>query len=415
MNQGKCKRNLLGINNLMASIVICFSLINGALGIDGISYATSACVFILFLCGIVKGEARVYIDLFCVILYILIVFVVSFFVVEDTYYTMYYFMHFMGFGTISLLVGRQRIVIEQVIKYVERIGLVCLIVFVMRGFEQYDASLQMGISYSFLPVLCVSLIDLIHVRTKSILAIVNVVGISSCYINIAPRGVLLNVFITVILYVFITFGKHKSRSFQYVFRIIAISVIIVAVILLYNYFGTILLWLTEIFYEVTGIKIYALEKAAFLFNSGDFSNGRDSLIDLAKELTRENYILGCGIGHYEVLQGSGGYVHNIFYQAICEAGVFFTIPLIVLFFVLIKYLVHIDRSKEKLSMPFFLMLFTNGFVTLFYSSVYWKLLLFWFLIGYIINKQSCNSMYVSLKNKSRRNNFMKGKENEISG
>lgn len=53
------KKNILN-NDLMVAIIICFSLINGAVGVDNISYLTIAVVSVLFVKGFISGDIHFY-------------------------------------------------------------------------------------------------------------------------------------------------------------------------------------------------------------------------------------------------------------------------------------------------------------------------------------------------------------------
>ena len=385
----------LRINNLIAAIIICFSLINGAIGIDGISYATIAFVFVLALYGIAKKCTKIYKYPCLIVLYILLFFLFSLLTVTNTEYTVYYLKYFIGFCLISLFAGTQKIAIMKVLKYVEIIGLVCVGMFIVRGLGNYDASIQMGISYTMLPVFYAALINIKGKYYNRILSALNIIFILWCYIAVAPRGIWLNVAITIALYFFVMFGKSGTVKSKLILRFFLMFLGIIGIIAIYRYFGDILLWLSEWIYKITNVKVYALDKMVYLLNSRNLSNGRDDLVMLAEKLIHGHFVFGRGIGYFEVIQGTGGYVHNIIYQAICEAGAFFLIPLVVLSVCLLKYLLHIEKNQNQLEMSFFLLLLANGYVLLFYSSVYWKLLTFWFLVGYVIKIK--NHLGIQLK------------------
>ena len=393
MNNQKKKivedNNSQKINNIMAAMIMCFNLINGAIGIESVSYLTIACVFVLFAWGMVNRKTIIYVNQLLIVVYVLFAFVFSFLRVPDTQYTWYYFKYFFGFCMLALFIGCQSISISKVIEYVQKIGFVCVIVFIFRGIENYDPSLQMGIAYSILPVLYASVINLIYGDGLKMLSIINIAGVVYCYFNYAPRGILLNIGITILIYAFISLGKNKPKNERFAIRSVIAVLISVTIFLGVTYLKSILMWINYFSSSVFGTEINAVGKALFLLSIGDLGNGRGALLDLAKSLAKDNFIFGHGIGYFESIQGGGGHVHNIVFQTICEAGVFFLAPLFFIIWKAFNKLLYVRTEKNKqIRTAFFLLLFTNGIVTLFYSSVYWQLLIFWFLLGYMTNNRN---------------------------
>ena len=388
----------ININNLIVAIIMCFSLINGAIGREGISYLTISFVFVFFVYGLFRKQTKVYLLPLVIILFISAYFAISLIRVYDTTYTIYYLKYFWGFCVISLLAGTQNISIKNVLRYSENIGIICCLVFIIRGFNGDDASILMGISYSMLPVFYAALINLRENHYNRIISLLNVIIISWCYIFVAPRGIWLNVAITIALYVFVSSGKNSSISSKRITRIALFIISIVGVLVIYKNFKYILVWLYNKIYEFTNIKVYALDKMIYLLNTMNLANGRDDLIVLANKIISGHLLFGRGIGFFESIQGSGGYVHNIIYQVLCEGGLILFVPFLFLFLYLIRYLFHIEKNQNRLEMDFFLILLSNGFILLLYSSVHWKLLVFWLLIGYTfrtysdmrMNKKCCS-------------------------
>ncbi len=375
----------LRINDIIAALVICFSLINGAIGIDSISYFTISVIFVFLILGLMNKTIRITKPTIYIFAFVIVIFLFSFIRVDDKYYTYYYFKYFLGFCAISLLAGAQKFSLKKVLLCIEIIGFICVSIFLVRGFDSYDASIQMGIAYSILPVFYSSLINLKQKNHSRFISLINFVEILWCYAIMAPRGIWLNIVITAILYFFVFFGKNKSHKFKIKARICILIIIFFSILFLYFYFEKILLFTSDLVFKITKDKVYALEKMIFLFNSGDLTNGRSDLVLLAQELSKGHMFFGRGIGFYEIVQGGGGYVHNIIYQSIVEAGIFFVIPLILILIYSLKHLLRIYKKNNVLEMCFFILLFSNGFVVLFYSSVYWKLLIFWFFLGYLYN------------------------------
>jgi len=378
------KKSNIKLNSIIAAIMLCFNLINGTIGIDGVSYITIALVFSLLIWGLIRKTCSIYANTAKVVLYIITVFIISFLVVPDTQYTLYYFRYFLGFGIIAFIAGQQNFVIEDVLSYIEIIGAISITIFFCRGFDRYDASLKMGISYSFLTVLFAALITLRYSKQRKIIPILLIVSILGCYIMIAPRGIWVTIGISLLLYYYIMLGKRENSTNKIIIRGTIATVIIGGGILLFQNLFSVLSMLRDLVYSITNTRVYALDKAIWLLSNANATNGRDTLALNAREMISSNFIFGNGIGAFEV-QNYGLYVHNIFYQALCEAGIFFLFPTLCIMLYVIRRLLKPIQESVIVQRLFLLMLFSNGFIILFYSSVYWQLLPFWFLIGFLLN------------------------------
>lgn len=373
------KKNILN-NDLMVAIIICFSLINGAVGVDNISYLTIAVVSVLFVKGFISGDIHFYKKSILVLFAISISFVISYCMVIDDTYTTLYLIYFLGFGIVSFLSGMQEIDIEKTLLYVEYIGVICVFIFFFRGFNNYDASLRMGISYSLLPVFFISLVSIFTKRIR-IVSFVNVVLSLYFYVSIAPRGLWLTLGIFTVLYFFYIFSRNANGNRQIIIQFVLLLVVSVGIVFVYYNLELILSSINSMYYAITGKSVYALEKFAFLLSSGNLSNGRYELSNDAKVIIENHIICGRGIGYFESIE-DGLYVHNVLLQALCEAGIFFLIPVIWMLIRGINTLLSCKSGGQKSKYVFFLIIFVNGLIILFYSSVYWKNILFWYLLGY---------------------------------
>ena len=382
------KRNMhlkiagINTNSLMVAIILCFSLINGAIGIDNVSYITIAFVWLLFLYGVIKRKIHFGKLSLLILAYILIAFLFSFFVVSDTTYTTSYFMYFTGFVAISFLIGMQEFDIEKAEHYTEILGFICIIVFFVRGFDSYDPSLRMGISYSMLPVLLISTITILR-KQFHIYSFINVALSIFFYVSIAPRGTWLTIGFFLILYVFFILSKGKRQEANRIKQFIVLLIIFTVVFYVFNNLSQIMTLINTLYYSVTGNRIYAIDKYSFLLGQGNIGNGREDLRTTALELIRRYPFTGRGIGYFETME-AGLYVHNIVLQTMVEAGIFFFIPFVIVMIKTILTLLNNRRMQNAIEYTFFIVITVNGLIILFYSSVYWQMLIFWFLIGYLL-------------------------------
>ncbi len=374
------------INSWIAAIILCFPIINATIGINGSSVITL--LFICFLCllGILRNEFRIKSSVIILVSYILIIFCISFMRLDNWNRTMSYLMYFIVFDIIAYLAGIQNISEVETMQNMQRIGIICLVVLTLRGMEHLDSGHLMGLSYSFLPVLFSSVI---FIEKSSLgIAIVNIFLISWHLIKIAPRGVLLAItfFIAWCVFYKLCFIKNKRQrvATKILWIVIAGGVCLVIIMNL----NEIILGIGTFLSDTFGIKIYALEKYASYLKKGNLSNGRDILFNQAYMIIKDNFLFGNGIGYFETVT-NGSYVHNIFLQALCEAGVFFLIPICVIIVKSVFRLIFSAGVMGYVKYLFYVMSVTCGLVSLFYSSVYWILIYFWFFLGYSFtsNKQ----------------------------
>ena len=375
------------INNLMAAIVICFSLINGAIGIKNISYFTTGVILILFFLGLIKKKTFIYFRPLLIILFVLSTFLCSLILVPNNEYTLMYLLKFLSMGIVSLLIGRQKLSIENVIFYIEIIGTICTSVYLVRTLEQYHASLQMGITYSMLPVFYASCIELLYIKRHKLMSLFLFITLFYMFVQYATRGLWLVLVISILIYIYILLGRSGKGKSQILIYGITVTIMFVGIMFVIQNFVNVLYVISDLLYLVTGNRVYAIDKAIYLINSGNVGNGRDDLIMMASDVIEGNLFFGRGIGYFETIS-NGIYVHNLFYQGLCEAGVFFLIPLLMILFNVIKQL--LTKKESMVSIFFFLLLVANGVIMLFFSSVYWQNFLFWFLIGYMIRPSYIN-------------------------
>lgn len=367
--------------NLSTAIILCFSLINGAIGIPGISLFTLIVIAILILLSVSTRSVSFHQEMLLIVVFVSLVFALSFLCVRDKTFTKEYFLYFAGYCIITMFVGMQKIDIERVLSFTSLIGLICVLIMILRrGIETYDASLQMGISYSMLPVLVSSFILIKKYRKCIACSIANIFLIFNVYSKYAPRGTWLVLGIFFISSALVLTFTRKNTAKSKAKKIFLLIICFIALLLVIYDFTQILIAINNMYQSFTGKRIYSIDKYVFLLNQGDVSNGRALLWEKALETIKLSPIFGNGIGYYESV--AGGYTHNIILQSLCEAGLFFAIPVLVLILRSI-YLLFLIAKNDEIEFYYYGMIFTNGIVILLYSSVYWKLFIFWYLIGYV--------------------------------
>lgn len=369
--------------NMSASIVLCFNLINGAIGIDGVGLVTLFFVLFLLIVSSYRNPILISKVTICIVMLISLFFGISFLCVSNTDFTTEYFLYFISFGTVALIVGEQSVNLKSVLKYSSFIGFVCTaVIFFVHGIEKYNASIQMGITYSMLPVLVASYILLKYIHKFYIISIFNALLISYIYLNIAPRGIWVSILIYVVFSIIFIYLKYEN-NWQHITRFLALTILFwgIAVFVINNVYQMIA-FIDDIYQVITGNRIYAIAKLMFFLNNdADVSNGREYLWNQALDIIESSPIVGNGIGYFESV--FGGYTHNFILQSLCEGGVIFCVP-IIFFVIMCMCMMNEIVRKDKVEFFFYNMLFVNGIVVLLYSSAYWKMFTFWYLLGYTI-------------------------------
>lgn len=377
------------INNWLVAVMLNFSFINGVIGVEGASLITLAVIIFLCILSMRRKEFTIYSSAMVLIAFILVCFLISFCRVKDPSYTFFYLEYFLAFGVLALLVGLQNISIDKVVMCMCRIGLVGILIWISRkghllhGFSSDDSPHLMGLSYAILLLLFSSVIGLaLDFRTRMI-SIINIFLVTYILLKVAPRGIWLAIAFFIAIYCFFALSQIKDARYRFVIKIIAISIALLAIFFVINNFTEIILGIADVLSSKFGIKIYALSKYANYLKRGDILNGRGEIWGNAVQYVRDNPLFGKGIGYFEY-QGDGGYAHNIFIQVLCEGGLFLLVPIV--FAVLRSFGIFLGVSAKfsRSEYLFFALTFTCGVVNLFYSSVHWINIPFWFFLGYFL-------------------------------
>lgn len=369
-------------NELTAALVLCFYLINGVIGIDGISNITIAVIWICYFINLFQKKAIFKNAVIFPIIYISIIFLISYIFVPNAGNISNYSMRFYAFCIISMIIGMQKIDVKKTLSYINIIGIICVILLNMREFDHYNTGEKMGISYAMLPVLLSGVIVLFLTKKYKLIALANIILIMRNYISIAPRGVWVSVALFLILFSFVFLKKNKI-----IHGFVAQTGYLVLMSSLALWFNEnmeeILKNINDFFKRKLRMEIYAIDKYIRYLNKDDVFNGRDIRWQMASECIKRSPIIGNGIGYFETLS-NGSYTHNIFLQAMSEAGLFFLIPIIVIIYRSIKQIFSFHDKLDDIERAYISMLFIIGIVVLCYSSVYWMWPPFWYLVGFVL-------------------------------
>lgn len=389
--------NRLFTNSLAAAYVLLFNFINGAIGIEKISYVSLFFLLMIFLYNLKFKYAIICRKEICIVIYILVVFLISF-ICTCNAYMIKYFLSFCAFGVIAMLIGMQQIDILLTVKVIQILGIVGILILCVRGFSQYNSSQLMGITYSMLPILLSAFILMFYQSHYRLVSITNLLLILYIYASVAPRGIWLIILIFGIGCVYLLLTRAKKKYVK-IFKFMLVIMILVVSILIVKNLNQILLGLNNFLIDRYEVKIYALEKYARYLKHGNVLNGRSELWEKAFQCISRSPFIGNGIGYYESVS-EGIYAHNIVLQAICEGGLFFLIPIVYIIVSGMLFLIINTHKYKDCMYRFILMTYVLGVIVLFFSSVYWIWIPFWFYLGFFMRGiKNTSKLYIEQKEK----------------
>ena len=398
----RTEQSSVGQCNLLAALILCFHFINAVIGIDGISIVVIGFVCAVALFYLVCRKIRISPSVILIFLFVLFAFLISYFRLNSTYYTQHYFLHFLSFGVISMVIGTQKSDTRSVVKWVIWIGAAGLPVCIARGFSAMDSGGTMGLSYTIFPIFCCALIALFLYRRLLIPALFDVVLSIYVFVSIAPRGIWLSLVFLLFCLAIYRITNAPNQSNRSIRKIISLIISTILIVLVIQNLPTLVSWLNDFFFNTFGVTVSALEKFLMYYDRNNLLNGRDYLWDAGKAYISNNFMIGYGIGYFEAAQG-GSYSHNILIQSLCEFGLFFFIPILVVLFFSAKFLLFTGRDIDLEKYSYVALIITCGIFVLFFSSVYWMWIPFWYALGLLLRVIKDDSQRILQWSQMRKN------------
>jgi hypothetical protein len=336
-------------------------------------------MFVLLLIVMVSHKGRIRYNTDCVYMYLGISAILGISIlINGREYVQQYIFYFATFGLTALVFVTLKINYKLVFINMIWIYLIVLIVYFIQGRKQLLESdnywtIQMGIAYAYVIPVFFSFTYIIlknrffkHFGQVYLwLAIFEV--IASCYIvlfDCGTRGAVLTIILGCALIVLGTLEKGK-KTILYIL-LIGIGGMI------FSQLGNILKWIGTAF---GNSDILSLRKFAQMIAEGNADNGRLPYYQDAIKFFLNSPVIGNGVGYFEKYH-EGVYVHEVVLQVLCEYGVIGTSMVCCAFILFLKKLFSCSVSIEKLFMVILLCIS----LILFYSSTYWLLPSFWFMI-----------------------------------
>lgn len=296
-----------------------------------------------------------------------------------------YFGSFLIFGVTGIFFSQLKFSIYQVLRNISIISIpVWYIVYKMdfktvsQSLDSVDYGMWMGVSYGLLRLFLSICILILFYRNKfspiySIFLIILLVFYVGVYFAFATRGAILSIMIFLFSYYFVI---QKSRLYKNVLLFLSACTLLTV----YYYILDVIVFFNSTFNDL-GFEIRFFSKMQVLLESGNIDNGRVHLVQKAVQGIVESPLWGNGIASFE--EKYGYYVHNFFLQLFYEGGILFALPILLVLFVMIRYIYVSSRVslEEKI---FLLFLVCSGLIELFFSSVLWRSVFFWFSIFYCV-------------------------------
>lgn len=287
-----------------------------------------------------------------------------------------YLMFFIGLGIPSMFMARSSFNPYAVMITVCFVSIAVLPMLLgLDKMQKSNNGMLMGFSYGSLKYVCALLFLVFfwkrpHNKTVRLAKIGFAVILAYYllfYIELASRGALVAILCAAVMYFLISRQESVTKAVLVMAGITALIAV---------FWDDIILFTQDTLHSMDmGSK--ALNK---IIGNDDLSNGRADISGDALEIIGRSPIIGYGVGAYEALGHTPGYVHNLFLQFLLEGGVIFFA--IMSFWVILSFRYIFDRSLTARQRYFTAFLFCSAVVELLFSSYFWGSQCFWLLIGY---------------------------------
>lgn len=283
-----------------------------------------------------------------------------------------YFFCFILIGIPSILVGLQKIDVYLITKTIVLSGVFTIwhpISIIVKGMFFFDPGEQMGVAYSFLPLLFSSIVLLFSTQDRkryNIFAVVMLIVSLAVILMQMTRGALLAVLVFLVVFCLLKIDR-KSSGFKFFF-FLSMLLLVLALFLLVSPYITSSNWYFTVFKQ----------------KEDDIFNGR--LILYEKALIWQSFtafLFGNGCGSFQEIYAFNqiAYPHNLLLQIYFEQGVLVFLWMIVLIF---KSLFVFWRNDISIQTKIFLaFLLSASIIRLSFSYYFWIDPIFWVYTSYI--------------------------------
>lgn len=293
-----------------------------------------------------------------------------------------YFLHFLCFGMPVLFFPIKNIDFSKVLTIISLLSIFLLPFFLLHDYSysiesgdmNSDSGELMTASYRILPfviALFLTINKMADLKSKLIFALVAFIYVI-VLIVIGSRGALIA---TALFFVILYVNAPKQNTK----KISRLSVIVIAILIIYNLFEELIEWLYNLT-ERVGFNLLPLTRLYVdITSSDDLDSGRGDLYQMALQDFNESPLFGKGIASFDDFSY---YPHNVFLQLLQEGGLLLFIPFAILFYIGIRELIIGDKNTDYYKTLLFA--FCGGVVQLLFSSYFWTSSLFWFFVFLVL-------------------------------
>lgn len=394
-------------NSLLAVLMIAYNILcvvlQQVMQFD-ISYGNMlgvVIIILIFVFNIINHKIILSLKISVLCLYIMFLMLLSWVLVGVK--TNEYITPFIFFGLIGCYVGVQKINTELVLRYLIYTSFLPLFFFNSLMEAHYlegltSGRMDMGISYALLPIVLAALLHFLYYRKTSNIIIkmgyiVNAI-LMIALLTTGTRGGVLSLFIFFILVFANQYNNEQNNLTQTLKKrrpwIIWLSVCLgVIAIIFYDH----IMLAASHYFSGLGLHINTFAKTEGLINStGDATNGRIMLWQIAAEGIIKSPIWGHGWGAFLVLTGHV-YPHNIILELMYQGGLLLAIPILLPVFRGV-YKCAAGQIKNIDDHVYVILLISSCLPRLMVSASLWNNQIFWIMLTFMMVR-------ISTKKRSR--------------
>ena len=365
---------ITGINNIIPIIIIMVLAI-----IEIVNYKET-------LAKLKKRELLMPNGFLIFILFINILYLMSYLRNGVKYTTIDRLFHFIGFLIIPAICCRHKITAKGIVNSILILSGIMAIPMFFINFGKYDGGMRMSIIYYMLPTYISMIMSFFVTENKNkksifikllIYFILFYPYISFLLLH-ASRGI----FIAIAICLYLCLIAKRKVKVKIIITVVILIIGVIGIV----FFKPILTVANDIFINMN-IHIEAISKNLKLYEEGKLGNGREKVYAWASEGIKEHPWIGNGIGEYADRYGT--YPHNLLLQAWYEGGIIF-FSLMLYFLGYSVYVFIFDKKTDDNKKYILILFFSISIIRLMLSYEFWKEISFGLYLYIIIDIMQSN-------------------------
>lgn len=304
-------------------------------------------------------------------------------------YVMEYVFQYLSFGTCGVICALcMPVRFKAFLKAATVLTVVFIVISIMEHFEDAEVS-SFNFGYALIPGVISTFLYICYLieekkRASVVMVIVLFLVEIVVFLKYSSRGNLVQLFAFGIGVIMVIYGRK-------LLGIILLSLGGIAILSI----DKILVFLYELTQKY-GVNISAISKSYYLIvtPTESLTHGRSELLTTVIANTSFGSILfGNGVGRFEQIAGT--YAHNSFLESFFEFGLLGVILMAIIYICCLKRM--FDRSTTIREKHLFLLLFVTVLVKMLFSSTYWRISGFWFLLGLLFQAKKREKVIYSVE------------------